>query len=294
MGMIIPISAFSNASMESLQLYFKKFPTSFVSNFHQRPAALFEGVLQRLSIFLVSKSSEKKGLFSTMVYRWKTDTRQYLFSNIFYVNANQSNQNNLLKIGNEIENSILTKFLKQREIASCLAKSTQLENRIYYRTAGGGYWVTILNTGFDTSSLSNKSASFDKQYDSRIFSAALNSNLFWWYYTINFDQFNFKDYMLFAFRFNYPSDKNLQSELIKLSNNLEKELLANATSYTINSKTRGSNETITYNKYLSKETMDLIDKALSDHYGFSNEEVDFLINYDYKFRMSNLDNERDL
>ena len=66
---------------------------------------------------------------------------------------------------------------------------------------------------------------------------------------------------------------------------MERELLKNATTYVINSKTRGSNETITYNKYYSKETMDEIDTVLAEHYGFTEEELDFIINYDIKYRM---------
>ena len=72
---------------------------------------------------------------------------------------------------------------------------------------------------------------------------------------------------------------------MKLSDKIENELLENSTTYTINSKTRGSNETITYNKYLSKSTMDEIDIALADYYGFSEDELDFIINYDIKYRM---------
>ena len=106
-----------------------------------------------------------------------------------------------------------------------MSSSPVANNKIFYRTAGGGYWVTILNTEFDTTSLSNKSASFRKEYNSKVFSAVLNSNLFWWYYSINFDQFNFKDYMIFGFRFNFPTDKVIEQKLIKLSDKLEKELL---------------------------------------------------------------------
>ena len=164
-------------------------------------------------------------------------------------------------------------------------KKVVSENKIYYRTAGGGYWVTILNSSFDTTSLSNKGAAFQNKCDTKVISAVLNSNLFWWYYTINFDQFNFKDYMIFGFQFNYPTDKEFIEKLSNLSNQLETELLKNSTRYVINSKTRGSNETITYNKFLSKNTMDEIDKVLAAHYGFTEQELDFIINYDIKYRM---------
>ena len=292
MGMIIPISAFSNSSMETLQILFKKFPLSFVSNYHQRPAALFEGVLQRLSIFIAYKENIKKGMFSTIVYRWKSETRNLLFNNLSYTLAEQTHQKQLLKIGNELETTILKKYLSHKEIKFYLSSSPVANNKIFYRTAGGGYWVTILNTEFDTTSLSNKSASFRKEYNSKVFSAVLNSNLFWWYYSINFDQFNFKDYMIFGFRFNFPTDKVIEQKLIKLSDKLEKELLENATSYVINSKTRGSNETITYNKSSSKYLMDEIDNVLAGHYGFTEQELNFIVNYDIKYRMSKRNGKR--
>jgi hypothetical protein len=91
--------------------------------------------------------------------------------------------------------------------------------------------------------------------------------------------------MIFGFRFNYPQSKQIEKNLIELSDNLENELLNNATSYIINSKTRGSNETITYNKGLSKPLIDEIDTVLAAHYGFTEEELDFIINYDIKYIM---------
>jgi methylase of polypeptide subunit release factors len=285
-GMIIPISAFSNSSMLTLQKFIKKFPVTYISNFHQRPAALFEGVLQRLSIFISRKKADVKEIKTSIVYRWNVNTRESLFPNVSYVQCDQSKQDNSLKIGYDIEKGILKKYLKHKPISVLVSKSPIPNNAIHYRTAGGGYWVTILNTPFLTTSLSNKSTSFLSEYKSKVISVILNSNLFWWYYTINFDQFNFKDYMIFGFRFDYPNENEIVKKLIKLSDKLEKELLENSTTYIINSKTRGSNETITYNKYLSKVTMDEIDKVLAEHYGFDDDELDFLINYDIKYRMS--------
>jgi len=41
----------------------------------------------------------------------------------------------------------------------------------------------------------------------------------------------------------------------------------------------------TFNPALSKEIIDEIDIALAKHYGFTAEELDFIINYDIKYRM---------
>ena len=37
--------------------------------------------------------------------------------------------------------------------------------------------------------------------------------------------------------------------------------------------------------HLSKEVIDNLDRVLAKHYGFRDEELDFIINYDIKYRM---------
>ena len=38
-------------------------------------------------------------------------------------------------------------------------------------------------------------------------------------------------------------------------------------------------------RHLQSLIIDEIDRALADHYGFTDEELDFIINYDIKYRM---------
>ena len=89
--------------------------------------------------------------------------------------------------------------------------------------------------------------------------------------------------MIFGFKLNYPIE--FEAEMVGLSEVLESNLRANAIFYEINSKTRGINRTVTYNKSVSKQYMDAIDVVLAKHYGFTDEELDFIINYDIKYRM---------
>jgi hypothetical protein len=51
---------------------------------------------------------------------------------------------------------------------------------------------------------------------------------------------------------------------------------------------RSKQQYATYPEYLprlSKPIIDEIDRALAQHYGFTEEELDFIINYDIKYRM---------
>ena len=281
-GMIIPISAFANDSMVELQDLIKcEFADLYISTFHQRPAQLFDGVLQRLSIFIASKNATNI-IFTTGVNRWYEETRINLFKNLSYLSINQSKQKHIVKVGTEVEAGIFEKYSKERLISYYIGGNSA-SNRIFYRTAGGGYWVTFLNNEFDCVSVSNKHTFIKPEYKSKVLTAILNSNLFWWYYSINYDLFNFKDYMIFGFQFSY--NKEDEDAIALLSDRMEENLRVNALYYTINSKTNGATETVTYRKQQSKEVMDEIDKVLAKHYGFTEEELDFIINYDIKYRM---------
>lgn len=293
-GMIVPISAFSNSSMFELQSFIKNnFSMLHLSTFHQRPAQLFDGVLQRLCIFILSGRTSPLSTYSSQIYRWNVNNRDVLFRNMLYVNSNQDKQPHFLKLGSMIEINIFDKYSPHKSIAN-YSHNTQKQdkNKIFYRTAGGGYWVTFLNSEFDSDSLSNKSMTLISDYNAKIITVVLNSNLFWWYYAINYDLFNFKDYMIFGFQFDYHDKNNVLLSLIELSDEMENFLRENAEYYTINSKTKGANKTVTYRKDKSKHIMNAIDKVLARHYGFTEEELDFIINYDIKYRMgSELDNE---
>ena len=54
---------------------------------------------------------------------------------------------------------------------------------------------------------------------------------------------------------------------------------------TINYRTRGSLTIQSTYPRLSNATIDKIDRVLAKHYGLTDEELDFIINYDIRYRM---------
>lgn len=87
--------------------------------------------------------------------------------------------------------------------------------------------------------------------------------------------------MIFGFRLDYLKDNILNG----LATELESDLNNNREELVINSKTRGVVSSYIFRKKLSKQIIDKIDFQLSKHYGFTDEELDFIINYDIKYRM---------
>lgn len=279
LGFIVPLTIASNRNMKTIRDFLCSNGMIFSSHYEIRPARLFEGVEQRLTIFIVRRS-EKEKILSTSIRRWHNENRELLFQSTAYFKS--FNDGQIWRTSSNIEDSIYRKFSKHPEVSTYLSSSIPpKKGSLNYRTAGIRYWIIFLTQGFGTESLSNKTSYFEDPKIASYFMAALNSNLFWWYYALNFDMFNLKDYMIFAFRLNYTPDL----ELINIGRLLEEDLNKKKKPLVINSKTRGAVTSYAFQKKLSKPIIDEIDKVLAKHYGFTEEELDFIINYDIKYRM---------
>ena len=76
--------------------------------------------------------------------------------------------------------------------------------------------------------------------------------------------------------------KNL---LLELSSKLDEDIRKNATVVTRNYQNAGAIECYEIEMRKSKHIIDEIDRVLAQHYGFTDEELDYIINYDIKYRM---------
>ncbi len=293
LGQIIPLPSINTNRMKDFQEMMRRCGRSlWVSNYDERPKNLFVGVDQRLSILITSECTDNRKqstIFATGINRWASILRPYLFFKIYYTHLSSVPDyvtSSILKASREIEASILTKWSRHKPISELLAgNSRNTSSLVAYRTAGGRYWKIFLDRPFDTESLSNKVAHLGAGIDSRVVVAALSSSLFWWYYSLHFDMYNLKDYMIFGFRFNYPTRHGILNSLSSLGGKLMKNLEATSEVTTIESRTRGTVTSTLYVVSRSKTIIDEIDRVLAQYYGFTDEELDFIINYDIKYRM---------
>ncbi len=274
-GFIVPLSLASNNNMADLRDYICAKGTSWYSHYEVRPAKLFDGAEQRLTIFFI-RDTNIKALYSTAIQRWNNEHRNTLFNRLAY--APSFNNGSIWRTSSDIETSIYSKFNTHKPSAYQLKK---VGSELHYRTAGVRYWIIFLNKGFGTESLSNKVAFFENNEVAKYYMAAFNSNLFWWYYALNFDMFNLKDYMIFNFKLDYIPNMGVEDIAVILESDLENHKVHQE----INSKTRGQVTTSYYQKKQSKVIIDTIDCVLAKIFRFTDEELDFIINYDIKYRM---------
>ena len=283
-GMIVPLSFGAAKNMSSLRDLFSEV-CDYVSSYEIRPSKLFDGAKgaeQRLNIF-ISHSSKTTFVRTTNVLRWNAEQRNLLFQSIYYEIS--FNNERIWRISSKIELSIYKKYIADKPLSYEI--SNDMKHCIHYRSAGLRYWIIFVRNGFNTESASNKSKGFSSVIKADYYMAALNSNLYWWYYSLNYDMFNQTDANILDFQLSY-NEKIRIDHFAKL---LESDLDRNKTLLVTNKKNGETNISYAYNKKRSKIIIDEIDKALAQHYGFTEEELDFIINYDIKYRMGDELNE---
>ena len=113
-------------------------------------------------------------------------------------------------------------------------------------------------------------------------SCLANSSLFYWFYSAFSDCEHINDSLIRGFHI--PSNWQ-DTDWSKMSELVSKSIKENANRKTISTS---QGHTIEYDEIeavYSKPIIDGIDRVLAKHYGFTDEELDFIINYDIKYRM---------
>jgi hypothetical protein len=289
LSFIVPLAIISTPRMETAIKLFKSNYDAYFSSYECRPAKLFEGADIRLSIAILKP---KKGLtfnfFSTKLIKFSAVERDLLFENLSYVDLKFINVNYDLipKLSSKLELSIYNKvYLLKKRISNYLSENKS-NHKLYY-SYGFRYWAKVLdNPTFFEGENADKSTGekelniLDKE-NIHLIGSAMSSSLFYWYYVATSDAHNFTKHIIYSFPINDFESVDLKNVFKKY----QKDLELNSNLKTANYKSTG---TITYREYFvkkSKHIIDEIDTVLSNLYNFNCEELDFIINYDVKYRM---------
>lgn len=296
-GLIIPLSIVSGNKFWPLRKLLNKLSNTYYSHYDIRPSKLFDGVDQRLTIFLKLKS-ENENLYSTKFNRWEASVREVLFNNINFVKYEDNADLGFAKIGSKIEKSAHQK-LQNHKLNFSHYSVNKNENCFYFRSAGGRYYLVLFNepqktiiNNIESKITAEKPFFLHTVFNANIATSIISSNLFYLYYLYYSDARNLTKYLISSF----PITKSILEDntFITLCDKLMISLKSNSVKRQMN-KSNGDNIILweIYPKF-SKPIIDEIDTVLAEHYGFTEEELDFIINYDIKYRMGKeLENEKE-
>lgn len=281
-GIIVPMSVSSIREYMKLRMFLlQTYGNTYITNHSIRPQSLFTGVSQRVSVLLMNNSCNKRMCYTTNYIRTKDQSR--LFKTLGYHNAIiDENRNKIIpKIGNSILYSVFSKIHKKKKDI-LFYKDRYSEAKLYLKDYGETYWVFPFN--FDpclTPVKSYKTLPFVQDLLGEIF-VVLNSSLFYIFHTMISDCWHLGTWHLAEFPVSVGELKLALSD--KLSASMKENRI-------VRYDKRAGGNIYEYKIYKSKPIIDEIDKVLARHYGFTEEELDFIINYDIKYRMGDELNE---
>ena len=292
MSMIVPLSLPSSQRMQVVQDLLEADHNAWYANYAWRPAKLFDTVNRALTVFVITPSTDGH-TFSTNYQKWTSDDRDGLFERLAYAEAPRKRPACWVpKIGDPRERQILDKCLAVRtSVKHFTGKS---EHRVYYRTDGGLYWkvFTDFAPAFVLNGRKGHSSretwfTLGKKEHVRPTIAALSSDVFWWWYTVtsnvrHLNPFDVQNFPLPEAALADPALRDLGARYLK-------DLERNSTMLVREQKQTGTTQTQSFKIQKSKVIIEEIDAAIAKHYGFTQDELDFIVNYDIKYRIGSDD-----
>jgi hypothetical protein len=280
-GVIVPISSVSTPRMLPLMRSLnRELAPLYLSNFAVRPGKLFVGVDMNLTIIVGEKKSSKDEchIFSTGYNRWGEQARQTLFENLIYANSALTDSNSAIaKTGDPLTTNILSRIARNGSLAR-FRSGAHRSDRVFYHS-GGRYFRKCIRD-----QLSNEYKELAVQRGvGDAFVCLLSSSFYYWFWITISDCYHVTKRDINAL----PVPESAVSDLALhlLAERLLQDLWKNAEKRLRNRADGSQREEVNFRVGRSKPIIDEIDHLLARHYGFTEEELDFIINYDIKYRM---------
>jgi len=268
---------------------------AWFANFDDRPARLFDGLEHiRACIFTLVKSetSTNDAVYTTAYNRWYSESRNSLFSLLsMEESTNYIMDGAIPKIGSPMAKAVRQRLNSFSSLGKELRNSSS--HTVYFHNAPQ-YWIRAMNyvpyfwNERDGEQISTqvKSLCLPTKLVASAVAATLNSSLFYWWFILLSDcrHLNMREIEWFPLGLEKMAE-NTKQELAILTDKLMRDLKVHAQRKEAYYKTTGQ---VAYDEFYpkySKPIIDEIDRVLAKHYGFTEEELDFIINYDIKYRM---------
>lgn len=298
-GFIVQLPLVSSSRMTPIRTLLKeKSEGLFFITFDDRPGKLFEGLQHCRSTIFISNAHLEKGtvhIRTTQYQRWPTETRTNVFASLSYTQLKTGAKNAfhadlIPKYAGKLAESIFSKLEqhKKNTLSQVLLRE-KTEYFLFYQEATQ-YWTKVVvglpyyaKDGKIGAPAHGRFLFFADMPTMQAICTILNSSLFYMYFIALGDCFHLSDTLVLGFPITVSMLQD--KELAHLSEKLMADIHANAERKSIS--TSDGNE-ISYENFSvarSKPLIDKIDRILARHYGFTDEELDFIINYDIKYRM---------
>ena len=301
-GFIVPLSSMATEKFEPLQKIILEQGSVWLSNFDDRPSRLFDGLEHiQLTIILCNKTQAKAAHpHTTACTKWAAVERESLFPTITYAELHGSYlAGSVAKAGSQTEVSILDKLWATR--SQIAAFTTEFGKFKVFYTRKVHSFLNVLDfipkihdaKGRLREPSEQKTLEFSRKDLRDAALCALNSTLFRWFLATFSDcrNLNRREVLLFPCNLQEITQSD-GSKVSSLSERLSRSLQDTSEVREMSFSSETMRVQCIIPKH-SKPIIDEIDRLLARHYGFTDEELDFILNYDIKYRLGRNTGEED-
>ena len=286
-SLIVPLSLVCTSKTEEVRKLVKQFP-SWLSTYDMRPGSLFEGVAQRLTIIISqNRKTASTGLFMGGFRRWVAEERQFLIAKTNYCSISRPQKKGPFpKLFIPIEQTIFAKIdgVPLAQLSTKTSNPIVVHRIVRYFIKALNFVPLFVDTkGNRSRSQDYKNFHFEEEHRDYI-TALLNSTVFYWFWRTHCDGFHCGYNDVYSMPYKEMTCAESRQSLKRVLAELMLHFQYNSEERSI--RTHAGN--IRYQEFYparSKRLVDKIDGVLAEHYGFTDEELDFIINYDIKYRM---------
>lgn len=294
-GMIVQLPIVCTDRMKALRgVCLEQNSSIWFSSFDDRPARLFDGLEHvRATVFVSKQGKSSVEVYSSKYNRWYSEMRVALTECLVYEGVGRLLLSTAIpKIGDSLGDGILKKLMSL-ELRGGQSDLSAQRVCVFFHNAPQ-YWIRSMTFApyfwnqRDGECLSTqiKAISCKSPAEASTIAATMNSSLFYWWFIILSDCRHLNMREVSSFPFAQPDSGGcFCARLEKLTTSLMQDLVRHKARKECQYKTTGKVQYDEFYPRYSKPIIDEIDCVLAEHYGFTDEELDFIINYDIKYRM---------
>jgi hypothetical protein len=292
-GMIVPASATCTNGYLPLQQILLEQSSLFIASFSDQRGKLFDIPHPRLCIISYQKHPGLKRVFATPYIKPEWKLREYLFQRLEFIEVTELVRTGIIpRYGSSIEQSLHSKIHSLSQHLGDYRSKKGTHKLFFTRKLSWFVQVTpfipkiIDELGRIRKPSELKTLFFQSPDLADIAFVALNSNLFYWFLTTGSDCRNLNMREVLGLPLNIDEmPLMIRKDLRKLADQLTEELQVHSEMRRMSFKDTGMLTIQCIFPGKSKTIIDEIDRVLSQYYGFTDEELDFIINYDLKYRV---------
>ncbi|MGQ9547246.1 MAG: HsdM family class I SAM-dependent methyltransferase [Roseiflexus sp.] len=277
LGMIVPVASVATESMKPLQRLYAPF-RQWHSHYAVRPAKLFPDVDMNLTITIIQKTPALGERYVSGYRRFRARERPHLFETLRYTLLPPPEDLNgaLPKLGSTLEVRLLQRMLAH---GRCVRDYVTPDGVTIYYHSGGRYWRKALP---EKLSSHYKPLPIEASI-APIVLALLNSHLFYWYWIAfsNCMDVVVREVLELPVFWLEEVDPTPFAGMVAHLLTLYRE--ATTTRARRGSRIQTSETNIDARR--ARAVIAALDRLLARHYGFDDEELDFLLSYDLKYRL---------